>query len=477
MGIRDRINAAVTAFRSASGYDSGGWDRQNQNWSPVNGTGEQINTISRDIIRARTRDLERNADNVGAIVDAYERNVVGTGIQLQAKIRKDTSLDSEENDELNDAIEELWKEWCKADNCDLTGQFCFSEMQTMAVRRRLVDGGIFFVFVYNYAERFPLKLQMKEVDELDTSILSYRRGNITNKVVSGIELTSYGKPVAYHFKEYDAYGWTGKSRRVDVKHAIFLQYKTRPSDIREISPMSRILTRLKDINQYMDAISVKERVLACLSVFIKKVTGRDMGNHRALSIDRATGQRAKKLSPGMIETLDAGDEIQVVNPSGQASNAKDFITTMMRSVSAALGLSYEAVSRDMSEVNYSSARQNLLEDRRTYQVWQRYLVDHLCSKVYKEFLATSVLAGIIDIPDFFSNKERYTSCTFISNGLSWIDPLKEVRANEIAVNSNQITLSEVCAERGRDYKEVLKQRAKEEKLMRDYGLKGETNNV
>lgn len=73
--------------------------------------------------------------------------------------------------------------------------------------------------------------------------------------------------------------------------------------------------------------------------------------------------------------LDAGDEIQVVNPSGQASNTKDMATILLRAFSSALGLSYEATSRDMSQVNYSSARQNLIEDRESYKEWQHYLTE------------------------------------------------------------------------------------------------------
>ena len=49
-----------------------------------------------------------------------------------------------------------------------------------------------------------------------------------------------------------------------------------------------------------------------------------MGLGRNQKTDKATGAKKQKLAPGMIMELDAGDEIQVVNPSGQASNAKGY---------------------------------------------------------------------------------------------------------------------------------------------------------
>lgn len=142
----------------------------------------------------------------------------------------------------------------------------------------------------------------------------------------------------------------------------------------------------------------------------------------------------------MINELQPGDDISVVNPSGQASNAKDFISTQQRLIGSGQGLSYEAVSRDMSQVNYSSARQGLLEDIRTYKMMQKYLIEHLCKIVYREFVTAAVLSGKLNIPDFFSNKERYLRHSWITPGWDWIDPLKEAKANEVALNTGQTNL-------------------------------------
>ena len=119
---------------------------------------------------------------------------------------------------------------------------------------------------------------------------------------------------------------------------------------------------------------------------------------------------------------------------------------MLRAVSSAMGLSYEAVSRDMSQSNYSSARQNLIEDRETYREWQHYLSEHLCRKVYHWWLDSCIMAGMLEIPDYFSNRDLYLECQWIAKGISWIDPAKEARANRTAMISYQTTLEEVAAE-------------------------------
>ena len=443
-------------FSKRSGYDSGSFARGGENWTPVDGRAEDINVMSRDTIRPRARDLERNADYVEAAILAMERNVVGSGIRLDCKL-EDTDLEQK--------IENLWERWCHAENCDVTGRLCFCEILKMAVRRMMVDGGLLLVATYTGNKNFPLQLQIKEVDELNSGILFHGK----NQVVGGIEIDASNRPVAYHFTVYDVYGETGKIVRIPADRVIYLNRIKRTSQVREVSSFANVLSRLRDLNQFLNAVSVKERMLACLAVFVKKVNAA-LGLGRNQKVDKETGAKKRKLSPGMIMELDAGDEIQVVNPSGQASNAKDMVSILLRAVSSAMGLSYEAVSRDMSQSNYSSARQNLIEDRETYKEWQHYLSEHLCRKVYRWWLDSCVMAGGLSIPDYFSAPEKYTECQWIAKGMSWIDPAKEANANRIAMATYQTTLEEVAAEQGKDWREILAQRAREEKLMKELGL-------
>lgn len=80
------------------------------------------------------------------------------------------------------------------------------------------------------------------------------------------------------------------------------------------------------------------------------------------------------------------------------------------------------------------------------------------------------MAKSLDIPDYFTNPEKYTECKWIAKGMSWIDPVKEVNANRIALETNQTTLQEVAAEQGKDWRAILEQRAKEKQLMKELGL-------
>lgn len=384
-----------------------------------------------------------------SVIGAYKRNIVGLGVTLQANTP---------SERLNDAIEDAWKEWCKKQNCDVTETQSFSQMTRMAVERKKVDGGILFKKCYlRGGGVVPFRLQALEVDELDaTATVPHTKGN---RVIGGIEYNSYNKPMGYWIKQYSIDGFSNiEPVYVPAKDMIFVFSKRRPSQIREMSDLSPTISRVRDTNEFMTAVSVKERIAACLSVFIKKTiptTGLGRGNVPQQRGPQLTYE-GKTISPGMIKELNAGDEIQVVNPTGQATDAASYVKLQQRLIGAGQGLSYEATSRDMSQSNYSSARQGIIEDEQTY-IEDRELFDEFRDEVYETFIISGVLSGLFDIPDFWDpeKKKKYLDHEWIAAPKRWIDPLKEVQAMKTAVQTGQKTFQQAAAENGKDWKDMV----------------------
>ena len=301
-------------------YDAGDHRRLNHGWYATNQSAEYTDRYSRDVVRARSRDLERNSDMMNSVIGPFVRNVVGKGLVLQAETG-DTDLNRE--------IEKLWKVWCKKRNCDVTGTQSLNQILRMAVRRKKVDGGIIFVKRYTAGGVLPFKLQMFEVDELDASqVLPKHKGN---RVVGGIEYNRYNAPVGYWIRQYTLDGMTTIDPiYLDANDVIFYFSKRRPSQLREMSDMSQTVTRIRDANEFMVAVSVKQRIEACLSVFIKRaIPTAGIGRGSAPSGPRHTYD-GKTISPGMIKEMNVGDEIQVVNPQGQATDAASYIKLQQR---------------------------------------------------------------------------------------------------------------------------------------------------
>ena len=435
--------AAYNEFRN---YDAGSGSRLNAGWRISNASAEMTDRPSRDIVRARARDLERNSDIQNSLISAYKRNVIGGGYALQAKTKKSN---------LNKELEALWKKWCKARNCDVTGQQSLTQMLRMAVVRKKIDGGILFVKCYTDAGMIPFQIQMVEVDELDSSQVGTNANG--NRVIGGIEYNRYNRPVGYYIRQYGVDGFTlEEPRYIKADDVIFYYTKRRPSQIREMSDMAPTMTRIRDTNEFMTAVSVKERIAACLAVFIKKtVPTVGIGRNAAMENAEKHSYDGKTLTPGMMKELNAGDDVEVVNPSGQGSDATSFTKLQQRMIGAGQGLSYEATSRDMSETNYSSARQGMIEDELTFQEEIEQIMAIL-DEIYETFVISCYLAGKIKVRgDFFAKKDDFFEHAWIKAPKKWIDPLKETSATKTALNTGQKTFKEVAAESGRDWRQQI----------------------
>ncbi len=425
-------------------YDAAGYGNGSANWRVVNQAAELTDRYSRDTVRARTRDLERNSDMLNSVVGAYKRNVFGSGFSIRAKTGDEST---------DEALMQAWKRWCKKQNCDVTGTQSFNQIMRMCVQRKKVDGGILIVKRYTNQGFIPFQIQTMEVDELDNTQIKPNRRE--NRVTGGIEYNRWNRPMGYWFRQYDIDGsLPAESIYVDAKDVIFYFTKRRPSQIREMSDLSPTVTRIRDTNEFMTAVSVKERIAACLSVFITRMHP-SSGPGR---IDTGGGKKnvydGKTIAPGMIRELNPGDGVEVVNPNGQSTDAATYIKLMQHMIGAGQGLSYEATSRDMSETNYSSARQGMIEDGLTYDEEKELLME-VMDEIYETFVISCVLAGIIEAPDFWSDKDRYFNHIWTAAPKKWIDPAKEATANKTALNTGQKTFQQIAAENGRDWKEQV----------------------
>ena len=429
-------------------YDAGNYGRLNANWAVWNQSAEETDRFNRETVRARARDLERNSDMANSVIGAYKRNVIGLGFSLQARTG---------NDRLNAQIEDAWKKWCNRRNCDVTETQSLMQMSRMAIERKKVDGGILFRKCYMKGGIVPFRLQALEVDELDQSAMTPKHKG--NRVVGGIEYNSFNKPVGYWIQQYSIDGFSQTEPvYVPERDMIFLYSKRRPSQIREMSDLAPTISRIRDANEFMTAVSVKERIAACLSVFIKKaIPTTGIGRNSQLNAAPPVSYEGKTLTPGMIKELNAGDDVYTVNPQGQATDAAQFVKIQQRLIGAGQGLSYEATSRDMSQSNYSSARQGIIEDEQTYVEDKELFMDVFLDEVYTTFVISGVLCGLFEIPDFWDpeKKEQYLAHEWVAAPKRWIDPLKEVNAMKTAVQTGQKTFQQAAAENGLDWRTVI----------------------
>lgn len=452
-------------------YEAARTHRLNSAWRASNRSADLELQDDADTIRARARDLVRNNAYARGIIRAKVRNVVGAGVRPQARVK---STDGEENETFNELVEKLWDRFQR--QVDVTGRQTFYEMQQTIVSEVAEAGEVLVKFVRSSdpSRVVPFALELIDIDRLSDDQLQINQEN-GNEIRRGVEIDASGKTVAYWLYPYhpnDLNTLHVTADRQPAEDFIHLFRTDRVGQTRGISDFAPVVRWLKSLDKYMDNEMTSSTISSCFSAVIKSLSGGADGGILGESTDDGQDQNGNKfeyLEPGLVARLFPGEEIQVVDPGRHQTEAIAWITLMLRSMGVGTGLSYERLTRDYSQTNYSSNRASDLEDRREFRMEQQWLIDHFCIPVWERFLSLAVAIELPEMPtpfEFIADFQRWTEHEWQPPGWEWVDPQKEVTAIEKAVQMNLTTLAKETLKRdGGDYRSNIRQRGKEKKLI------------
>ena len=229
----------------------------------------------------------------------------------------------------------------------------------------------------------------------------------------------------------------------------------RPGQTRGVTWFATALMRLHMLQGYEEAELVRARASSALMGFITSPEGELMGD------EVYEGERVSEFTPGVFKYLQPGESVSVPDLNSPDGQLEPFTRSMLRAVAAGIGVSFESISKDYSQSNYSSSRLSLLEERDTYKVLQRYMIENFHQPVFEAWLEMAVLGGALDLPSYETNPDRYRASKWVPRSWEWVDPQKEVNAYKDAVRSGFKTLGQIVAEQGGDLDQYLAARQSE----------------
>lgn len=470
--------SAEPVRRGSRMYAGAKVDRLMDGWIAGSTSADSEIFASLRTLRNRARALERDNDYAKQVVRLFKNNVVGQGIRMQAqvKMRRGGKMD----DDTNDKLEAAFARWCRKETCSTSGRYSFTEIQQLVAASLPTSGEIMLRKVRRAfgGGRAPFALEAIEADQVVDNYNVARTTN-GNAIKMGVELDEWARPIAYwmyprHPGDYQFAGGptpTNRYLRVPAEDIIHLYVKSdRPVMTRGVPGFHTALRRLNNMGGYEEAEIVAARASACIMGFIESA------DEDPLAVDGVeNGERVTDMSAGEIRELSPGEKFQGFTPNRPNTGMEPFMRFMLRGMAAGVGVSYESVSRDYSQSNYSSSRLALQDDRDNWRVLQDWLIADLCQHVYEEWLDAAVLAGDVALPTYESNPEPYRDVLWMPRGWGYIDPLKEVLADKAAVRSGFTSLSKVAADRGQDYEDILRQRKREVDLTEELKLVLETD--
>ena len=445
--------------------------RLTSGWGQMTTSADSELSTSLRVLRARSRALMRDAPFAKRAKVIVVNNVVGAGIGMQGQVK---GIGDKLDDRINDDIESAWTEWMLKERCHTGGTLHFADIERMAMGQIFETGEI---FIRKHFRKFgdsavPYSLEIIEpervIDEFQPSAL------LPDAVVRmGVESDEFRRPLAYFIRRLHPgeIRYTAKEtdaiERIPASEIFHLRIVDRWPQTRGEPWLHAVLRKLNDVDGYSEAEIVASRAAASYMATIE--TTQDYGDRTE------TNAREITIEPGIVERLAPGEKFNFVNPNRPNSAMDPFMRFMLREIAAGTGVSYESLSRDYSQSNYSSSRLALLDDRDLWRVFQLWFIRSFRNPLHREWLQQAVLSKTIPslpVEKYAIDIPKYSAVRFKPRGWTWIDPQKEVEAYKEGIKAGFTTTTEVIALTGggRDIEDVLDERRHELDLMRDKAL-------
>ena len=414
---------------------------------------------------ARSRELVVTNGYAANACEAFASNLVGDGIKPSSLI---------EDPALRDRVQRLWLAW--TDEADADGLTDFYGLQAMVAREMFVAGECFVRLRPRRAEDgllVPIQLQLLQSEMLPFDATETAPNG--NRIRCGIEFDAIGRRQAYYFRRRhpgdstDQGMVTSETVRVPAEEVLHIYRPIDAGQIRGLPHVAPAMVRLFLLDQYDDAELDRKKTAAMFAGFITKTAPEEqlMGEIEATDDSGAT----VSLEPGTLQVLLPGEDVKFSSPADVGGGYEAFQYRTLLSVSASLGLPYHLVTGDVRQANYSSLRAELVEFRRRVEQLQHGVIAHqLCRPVWARWLETAVLAGALDLPDFARSPARYRPVNWIPPRWDWVDPLKDIQAQVLAMEAGIISRRKVVEATGYDVEVIDRENAADAKRAAELGL-------
>ena len=466
VGEQIALEAQLGAFRGAR---SG---RFRSGWAGATGSADSDTLDDLPTLRHRSRDLVYNNPLADGLLDTLVGNIAGQGLRPRARIAHDEipGLSPERARELEQAMNAAWERWAFG-KPDVTQRHDWPSIVQLLTRSSL-EGGDSFVGYHalpreNRRAPYDFCLELLEADRVRTPDDKHQDDSIRGGVHVGAlgQVRGYWVTKRHPGDELTTAVETVYRRRFDENGELRMDQLAWPARIhqnRGVPIFASTLPYFDHLDRYVTAEVVAARIAACIGLIVKKNNPYEAALGRATSTSDDGSERFEELTPGMVEYLGPGEEIQVVNPQRPGATFDAFVVRMIRLICRGLDLPYEIGSLDFTRSNYTASRAAQLEARRMWQAKQIAIM-RFAQPIYERVQLEAYLRGEFGRVDFPRFRRQLTAARWLFPGWGWVDPKKEVEASQIAVAAGFSTRQrEVAKWTGDDWEEVERQLIAEE---------------
>ncbi len=492
------------------------YDRSLASWAP------SVQSVDADIIPdkqyvdARAHDIIRNDAFAMAGVQLHKDNIVGAQYRLNSKPRiRVLGLDDTWEDEFATEVEEKFTNWAESLNnwVDASRRNNLTSMVRLAVGTYLMGGEVLATaeWMRESDRAYRTAIQMIALDRLSNP---GDMGYDMERTRGGVRMSASGAPLGYYIRQASPggiYEWNKSVRWSYIRarnglgrpQVIHILEQDRPSQTRGMTQMSAALKEMRITKRFRDITLQNAVVNASFAAAIESelpsaqafesLGGGDVGSsiinyaQQFLGAVATYGKNARNMQVDGVKIphLMPGTKLNMMPMGNPGGVGGEFEASLLRYLAADLGVSYEQLSRDYSETNYSSARAGMTETWKFMQGRKKMVADRFASTIFRLWFEEAVNSGHIEtmnarsVPNMYEglNMEAFTNAQWIGAGRGQIDELKETQAAILRIKSRLSTHEQEIARMGEDYRPIFRQIAREQKEMEEMGIMPEEANA
>ena len=516
MGILASIRSALSGASAEPSAVAGGahdgaalTGRDMMAWQPPIMSADAEILPDLDIMVARGRDTARNNPIVSNAVATTKNSVVGDRYMLNAKphlAALGAGFDEAWEEAFQEEVETKFGLYAEsmAREADAEGVKTLTDIVRLGVGSVVVGGE--FLATLEWLPNDPMRVFATAVQCVDHERLSNPFHTYdTATLRGGVERDARGKVVAYHIRTRhpnDPYGMDGDEgmawKRVPAAKpwgrpmVLHVFEQMRPDQTRGIAAMSSALREMRMTSKFQDTVLQNAILRASYAASIESELPsaeifQKMGASNAGDLSKEVGEYSKGFlqrlgmftKTGKANTHNGvkvphfhpGTKLNIHQLGDGGPLGTEFENSLLRKIAAALGISYEELSKNFSDTNYSSARAAMAQTWKATRAMKRGVADRIASTVYRAWLEEAVNTGqIVNLPAAArrpgwlyhgQNFDALAGCDWIGASRGQIDELKETQAAALRLSKGMSTQEEECARLGLDWRVVNRQLERE----------------
>jgi len=436
------------------GYDILDKHRTRTKRDNMGGTGDWHLTQEKlDELREICRDLGRNNPLVKGIFRKLATKIVGTQTKIQA---------GTEDEGWNTEAEQLWKADMVDMPCDVTGRLNIHGYLKKMYYSYCRDGDMFTLFTRD-------GIQAIEGDQVGTpyGIKDFKNFSITNGIATSKKTK---RVIGYYIGQPNKWGYIAAKtmqhyNAIDVHHVFnsdrFSSSRGEPILITAVDTIDKLFG-------YIDAELVAAKINACFPIMITTKDGTNQPPPFTKGIS-STGKdqdnrRLEKIDPGIIWRGEPGDKVEAIGSQRPAGAFDSFVLRIMMLIGQPVSLPLMLMTGDFAGATFMNSRVAYQEARDNWRDEQELVIKPFLRRLYNLKLQQWIKAKKLTARDDAGRFE------ILCKRWPYVDPRAESKADEQQLKNGSVNRTIINARQGRDFKDVMKQRAKEDEFLKEQGI-------